>query len=98
TADTDGNIVIDRPSRPETLYWRALAIGKDGAGPNAIYMARWLPRASVTEMAEQSWQEGEEIRYPATLTAYLDQTAGTALRELWGGPGLDADAMGFATT
>lgn len=93
--DADGNIVFDRPSRPEQQYWRALAIGKDGDGPDAIYMARWLPRASITEMQEQSWSEGEEIRYPASFTAYTDDEVGTAFRELWGGPGLDPEAMGF---
>lgn len=95
TPDADGNIVIDRPNRPTLRYWRVLAIGKDGAGPSAIYMARWLPRALVSEQPEQSWQEGEEIRYPATLTGFLDVAFGTSFREIWGGPGLDAAAMGF---
>lgn len=98
TVDEHGGFMFDRASRPATRYFRTLAIGKDGDGPDAVYMARWLPRTSVTGTAEQSWSEGEEIRYPATLTAYLDAEFGTAFRELWGGPGLDAEAMGFGTT
>lgn len=95
TPDEHGNIVIDRAARPQTMHWRLLALGKDGFGSDAIYVARWLPNAQVTENADQSWSEGEEVRYPATLTAYQDDEFGTAFREIWGGPGLDHEAMGF---
>lgn len=93
--DANGNVVIDKPSRPQPLYWRFLAIGKDGDGPDAIYVARWLPRAQVTENAEQKWAEDEELKFPATISAYLDQAVGTSMREIWAGPGLDHTGMGF---
>lgn len=96
--DANGGFKFDRASRPSTQYYRALAIGKDGDGPDAVYMARWLPRAVVAGTAEQAWSEGEEVRYPATLSAMLDPEFGTAFREIWGGPGLDAGAMGFTVT
>ena len=95
STDANGNVIIDKPSRPQPLYWRALAIGKDGDGPDAIYVVRWLPRAQVTENAEQKWAEEEELKFPATLSAYNDPTVGTSMREIWAGPGLDHAAMGF---
>lgn len=95
TTDADGNFFFDKASRPIQKKYRVLAIGKDGDGPDAIYMARWLPRASITENGEQAWSEGDEIQYPATFTAYTDEPVGTSFRELWGGPGLDHLAMGF---
>lgn len=95
TTDADGNFFFDKASRPESKHWRVLAIGVDGFGPDAIYMARWLPDAQITENGEQAWSEGDEIKYPATFTAYTDEAVGTSLREIWGGPGLDHDAMGF---
>ena len=95
TTDADGNFYFDKPSMPVQRRYRVLAIGKDGAGPDAIYMARWLPSAEITEQPEQTWSEGEEVRYPATFTAYHDDEFGTSFRELWGGPGLDHEAMGF---
>ena len=95
TTDENGNFYFDKASRPVQRRYRVLALGKDGDGNEAIYMARWLPNAQITESAEQTWQEGEEIRYPATFTAFLDEEVGTALREIWGGPGLDHEAMGF---
>lgn len=95
TTDADGNFYFDKASRPAQRKYRVLAIGKDGDGPDAIYNARWLPNAQVTENGEQAWSEGDEVKYPASLTAYTDPTVGTSMRELWGGPGLDHVAMGF---
>ena len=93
--DANGNLVIDKPSRPQPLYWRVLAIGKDGDGPDAIYVVRWLPRAQVTENAEQNWSEENELTFPSTFSAYTDPEVGTSLREIWAGPGLDHEEMGF---
>ena len=93
--DAKGNLVIDKPSRPQPLYWRILAIGKDGDGPDAIYVVRWLPRAQVTENAEQNWSEESELTFPSTFSAYTDPDVGTSMREIWAGPGLDHVEMGF---
>jgi hypothetical protein len=95
TTDSDGNFYFDKASRPVKRKYRVLALGKDGDGPDAIYVGRWLPNAQVTENAEQAWSEGEEIKYPATLTGYTDAAFGTSFREIWGGPGLDHATMGF---
>lgn len=95
TTDTDGNFFFDKPARPASLKYRVLALGKDGDGPDAIYVARWLPLAALTEQAEQAWSEGEEVRYPVSLTGKIDSQFGTSFREIWGGPGLDHVAMGF---
>ena len=95
TPDANGNVVIDKASRPQPIYWRVLAIGKDGDGPDAVYVVRWLPRAQVTENGEQTWSEENELTFPATFSAYTDEEVGTSLREIWGGPGLDHEDMGF---
>lgn len=95
TTDADGNFFFDKASRPAQRKWRVLGIGKDGDGPDAIYQARWLPEAQITENGEQAWTEGEEVKYPATFTAYTSAKFGTSMREIWGGPGLKHAAMGF---
>ena len=96
--DANGNLVIDKPSRPQPLYWRVLAVGKDGDGPDAIYVVRWLPRAQVAETAEQMGTEETGLQFPATVSAYTDMAVGTSMRETGGGPGLDHAAMGFPAT
>lgn len=95
TTDADGNFFFDKASRPVSKQYRVLAIGKDGDGPDAIYVARWLPDAKITENGEQAWAEGDEVKYPATFSAKTDKAVGTSFREIWGGPGLDHEAMGF---
>jgi hypothetical protein len=96
TTDADGNFYFDKPARPAAKQYRVFALGKDGDGPDAIYVARWLPLCDVTENGEQAWQEGEEIRYPVTFNGKVDEAYGTSFREIWGGPGLDHVGMGFA--
>lgn len=97
TTDSDGNFFFDKASRPAQRKYRVLALGKDGDGPDAVYVVRWLPNAQVTENGEQAWSEGDEVRYPATFTAYNSEEFGTSFREIWGGPGVDHEAMGFPT-
>jgi len=93
--DADGNFYFDAPSRPASRKYRVFALGKDGDGPDAIYVARWLPLVEITEQGEQAWNEGAEINYPVTMTGRNDSQFGTSFREVWGGPGLDHVAMGL---
>lgn len=95
--DAEGNIVIDKPGRPQSRFWRAFQLCKDGDGVDAIYFLRALPRCSVTKFEDQTWGEDDEIQYGVELTGYRDPEWGTAVREVWGGPGVDAAEMGFAT-
>lgn len=95
TTDANGNFYYDKPSRPSVRRYRVLALGKEGDGNEAIYLARWLPNAQITENGEQAWVEETEIQYPATLTGFTDDEFQTSFREIWGGPGIDHEAMGF---
>lgn len=94
---TTGEIAFSRPSMPATRYYRLLSIAQDGSGTDTIYFGRFCPRASVTEFADQPWTKEDEVRWPLTFTAYVDDTLGYSMREMWGGPGIDALAvsMGF---
>lgn len=95
TYDANGNLSWDSPDRPADIYYRVLALFKDGEGVDAIYFAKWLPRAKVTDTGEQSWNEQNELQYPVTMTAFVDDTAGTAMRTLWAGSAERLAAMGF---
>lgn len=97
-ADANGNFAWDKPSRPSPRDLRVLAVGKDGSDADAVYLARWLPRAQVTAMGSQTWSEDNEVNYQLTLSAYVDVAVGTAMREIWGGPGFDAEAFGITAT
>ncbi|WP_329520506.1 phage tail tube protein [Spirillospora sp. NBC_01491] len=96
---TSGEVVIPKPDRANPRYYRVLTIGVDLADAGEIYIARYLPRASVTDKDDQNFQssDDEAFGYPVTLTGYLDSGAGYAEAYFFGGPGwkaLLAD-MGF---
>lgn len=93
--DADGNIVIDKPTRPQTLDWRVFVLSKDGDGADAIYWLDWLPNAQVTAMEDQEYSDANEKIYTVTMTGYEDPVVLTAHRTIWGGPGIDDVAMDF---
>lgn len=93
----NANVSWNKPDRPANLSYRVLVLFKDGEGTDALYFAKWLPRAQVTERGEQAWNEENELQYPVTLTAFVDDRAGTAVRTLWAGSGARLSAMGFPT-
>jgi len=95
TYDVNGNISWDAPDLPADTYYRVLALFKDGEGADAVYLAKWLPRAKVIDTGEQSWNQQNEIQRPVTLRAFVDDTAGTAVRNLWAGSTARLTAMGF---
>jgi hypothetical protein len=95
TRDANGNVVTDKPDRPARIFYRVLALFKDGDGADAVYMAKWLPRAEISDRGEQSWNEENEVQYTLTFTAFGDPNLGTSARSLWAAPSATLDAMGF---
>lgn len=93
--DTHANISFDKPDRPATIYYRVLALFKDGEGADAFYFARWMPRVSITDRGEQSWNENDEVQFPITVTAFNDPQFGTAVRNLYAVPTAMVEKMGF---
>lgn len=93
-----GEVVIDKPPRPSSRYYRALSLAVDQADAGEVYIGRFFPRGKPTSFAEQTFSDGDEpITYGVTLTAFVDSALGFSERWLFGGPGwtaLLAD-MGF---
>lgn len=92
-----GELSFDQPAQPETVYRRIIYIGKDGNDQNAKYIAKIMPRATVSEFTEQTWSNESELSYGLTVKATQDEDANFALRHIFGGPGF-ADLyenMGF---
>src|SRR5690625_1645564 len=93
---THSNVTFDKPDRPASIYYRALALFKDGEGADAFYFAKWLPRVQVTDRSEQSWNEDDEVQFGVTMTAFNDSDFGTAVRTLLGVPTALIEKMGFS--
>lgn len=91
-------LFFDQPDRPDTKYWRVLAIGRDGQGASSIYHAEFLPKAVLTDLDAISWADGDPLSYAVTLSADFDSAYGTSQRTFWAGPGFNTtllNAMGF---
>lgn len=97
-ASGKNELVIDEPDRPDTLYWRALALGTDGDGANTLYFADFYPKVTLTEIGALASSETDPRRYAVTLGVDVDTVVGTGHRQFIAGPGLssaDITAMGF---
>ncbi|GAA4852418.1 phage tail tube protein [Saccharopolyspora rosea] len=96
---TTGEVSFAQATRPTTQYWRVFALAVDGAGEDSIYLARFLPRAMVSEVDDQPWSsdDDEALVWNMTLTATHDSGAGYSIRHFFGGPGWRKllDKMGF---
>lgn len=82
-----GEFGFNEATDPQTTYRRMLFIGKDGFGAREIYIAKLLPRASVTAKADQTHGPESALTYGMTVTAEVDDEVGFAVRHIFGGPG-----------
>lgn len=93
---TEHGIYWDKANRPSPRRVRLLGIAKDVSKGDAVYCSRWLTNAQMDEGADQTWSDDSAATYPLSFTGFYDSEFGTALREMWGGPGFDAVERGFA--
>lgn len=97
-AATTGEFSIEKPNIPGFRYYRVLGLFVDYGDAGDIYLARFLPRARITEWGEQSYSDGDDpISYPMTWTGFNDSVLGYSHRWIFGGPGWLAllDEMGI---
>lgn len=95
---TTKEVKFDVPDQPEVRYVRLLIIGQHRDGADAIYVAQFLPRATVNDIGEQTMSDTDDFVYPVTYTALVDATLGTSRRPFFAGPGmatLGSTPMGF---
>ena len=93
-----GEIRVSKPAKPTSRVYRALSLAVDLGDGGEIYIGRFLPRAKVTNFAEQNFGGGDDpVTWGVTLTGQEDSTLGYSERWLFGGPGWNylLTKMGF---
>ena len=98
---TTGEVRIDKPSTSDAKSYRILAVAVDRHEGDEIYIARFMPKAKVSNYAEQSLGGGDgAIPWGVTFTGEEDSELGFSETYLFGGPGWFKllGAMGFDTT
>lgn len=91
SAATTGEVQIAKPSRPGFRHYRLLGLFVDDSDGGEIWIARFMPRARVTEVGEQAFTDGDDpISYPVTFQGFEDSTLGYSHKWFFGGPGWKA--------
>jgi hypothetical protein len=93
-----GEVSIAKPARPKSRHYRVLSLAVDQADAGEIYIARFLPRAKVTNYSEQSFGQGDDpVTWGVTFTGEEDSDLGYSERWIFGGAGWNAQLteMGF---
>jgi len=86
--ETTGELQIEKNPSPAATYYRVLVLAQDGASGSEYWIARMLPRASVTDLGDMTFASAKDgITFDMTLTAYKDSTAGYSVMTYLAGPG-----------
>lgn len=89
---TTGEFVIEKPAVPNFRYFRVLGlfVDTDDSG-DELYVARFMPRARITEVGEQVFSDGDDpIQYNFTFTGFEDSALGFSHAWYFGGPGWES--------
>lgn len=85
---TTKEVAFTEASRPATIFYRVLVLWTDLTGTDAIFGGSLYPRASVTDLQDIKLTDaGDPVARKVTMTAYVDSSAGFAVKHLYGGPG-----------
>lgn len=97
--ETSSELQVEKPARPGVLFYRVLALAVDLTDDGEYYVARFLPRARVTDYEEQVYQSSDDapVTWPVMMTGYEDPALGYSELYIFGGPGWAARLtdMGF---
>lgn len=95
--DENGELIFENEKTPETTYRRYIYVSQDGSGDDAIYMAKVMPRGTITDPQEQAWSNEDALAYGMSVSATADEDLGFAVRHHFGGPGWVKllESMGF---
>lgn len=84
---TTGELGFADPTAPSITYHRAIFISVDGAGTDQIFIIKVVPKFTVTEVAEQTWNQDSVLEYAITGRAMVDEDLGYAVKTVFAGPG-----------
>jgi hypothetical protein len=99
TPSSQGGIVIQAPSLPKNIYYRAVLLGQDDVDGDDLFMYWIMPKVKLDKVDNQSIKDNGAMSYKMTFKAFRDSTAGFSVAQGFCGPGwnhLSARA-GFGT-
>ena len=99
TPSTAGGIVIQAPSLPKNIYYRAVLLGQDDVDGDDLFMYWIMPKVKLDKVDNQSVKDNGAMSYKMTFKAFRDSTAGFSVAQGFCGPGWNhlAARAGFGT-
>jgi hypothetical protein len=82
-----GGVVLETPSLPKNIYYRAILIGQDDVDDNALYPYWIMPRVKLDSVDSQGLKDDGAMQYQLTFRAFRDSAAGFSVAQGFCGPG-----------
>jgi hypothetical protein len=82
-----GGIVIQAPSLPKNIYYRAVLLGQDDVDGDDLFMYWIMPRVKLESVDNQAIRDNGAFSYKMTFKAFRDSTAGFSVAQGFCGPG-----------
>ena len=87
---TTGEVSYNKPTIASPIYYRMIFVAVDGAGTDRRYRIKIMPRAQVTAVGDESWNNANATAFTLTMRATVDTALGYAVRNVFAGPGQKA--------
>ena len=84
---TTGEVQFNKPQLSVPVYHRLIFMAVDGTGTDRRYQFKIMPKAQVSAVKDEVWQQTTATSFPITVTAKVDDTLGYAVRNVLAGPG-----------
>lgn len=82
-----GGVVLEAPSTPGNIFYRAIVLGLDDRNNRDIYPYWLLPKVQLSKVDNQQLNDDGVIEYHPTLTAFKDDTLLYSVAQGFSGPG-----------
>lgn len=84
---TFGGVVLEAPSTPKNIYYRAAIIGLDDRNNKEVWGYWLLPKVKLSKVDNQQLNDDGVLEYHPTLTAFKDDVLGYSVAQGFAGPG-----------
>lgn len=87
TPTATGGVVLEAPSVPGNVYYRAIILGQDDRNNRPIWVYWLLPKVKLSKLDNQTLNDDMVVEYKPTLTAFKDGVLGYSVAQGFAGPG-----------
>lgn len=87
TISAQGGVVLEAPTLPKNVFYRAYLVGLDDVNGNDLYSYYIMPRVKLTDVSNQDNKDDGAVSFKMTFQAFRDAGLGFSVAQGWCGPG-----------